>query len=138
MEQARAGRIGLIAVIGCVAFALTAHAYPLPGSGSVSASVPTVASSDLWSSIAAPFENFAGSLQSVGNPTANLPSSSTSTPVPENVTTGIRDAFRSFDAWLYGIAGFHILAIVTVFLDILSWILGFVKHIVDWALGLFH
>lgn len=129
---ATAGGAGLFFLISCAAAPGIAEAYSTTlayGGGSGITSAPD------FQSILAPFENFFRSIGSIGNlplptPVVNSPS------VPQNpaVAGFIKDLFQKFDAWLYGIAGFHIAGIFTAILDIFSWVLGITKDIVDWFL----
>lgn len=85
-----------------------------------------------------PFKNFINSINSVGTTAIRI---GTPAPVvlPPAVQAGAQNAFQRFDAWLFGIVGFHISGFLAAILGIFSWILGVVKSVVDWLLGLlFH
>lgn len=114
-----------------------AHAYALQDGASTS--MPSLSSTsfvDSWNSvldnISPPFGNFVQSLQSVNSQDfsiSNIPSlPSTSSDVPG----AIHNAFEAFDAWLYGILGFHISTFVNDFLGVTAWVLGLAKSVVDW------
>lgn len=38
-----------------------------------------------------------------------------------------------FDVWLYGIAGFHILSLSNIFIQIISWLTAMAKNFVAWV-----
>jgi hypothetical protein len=137
-------------IIGTMGFALAAfsgvaHAYALPGTTS-GTTAPTYAAPSFYyggwttSTLLAPFQNFTQSLQSIGNtnlrvtvPTAGMPN------FPDVAAQTAHGAFEQFDAWLAGITGgFHIAVILTVFLQLMSWLLGIVKGGIDWALSWIH
>ena len=121
--------------------ALTANAYPVNGTPPT-ATLPFIPSINNFNfgNLTAPFENFIQSIDNIGTqgeinvPPVNVPS------MPQNgiVTNWLQSAFQQFDAWLYGIAGFHISGLFVAILNILSWILGIAKNIVDWLLGVIH
>jgi len=73
-------------------------------------------------------------VNSVGN--APVPVSKPQTPVNTVVTGTAHDFFYQFDAWLYGIAGFHISNFSVWILSIFSWLLGKAKEIVDYVLNI--
>ena len=52
------------------------------------------------------------------------------------VQGAIQNGLQQFDAWLYGIAGFHILSFLSAALGIFSWLLGAAKQLVDWLSGI--
>ncbi len=131
----------------------SANAYSIDGSGTPAApgasgagsgaaslpAIPAIQNGGL-NSLFAPFENFfqsmtsmAGSTGGQGLGSGSLPASVTNNPAVNN---GVRGALQGFDEWLYGLAGFHILGLFAALLNILAWILGLVKSIVDWLLHL--
>lgn len=126
---------GITAVIsiGIVAVG-TAHAYPIASGapGGIPGSLPSGSLNDIF----APFGNFIKNINSVSItvPPVGVP------PIPQNstITDDIRNAFQQFDAWLYGIAGFHISGLLTAILNIFSWLLGILKDGIDWLLGVIH
>jgi hypothetical protein len=134
-----------IAGLALVAFANIAGAYAMPGTSSDSSITPTYAkpsfydsgwNSDLWHNLAAPFVNFTDSLQTISKTGSNA---TTSVAIPNfsDVAPQIaHNGFEQFDAWLAGITGgFHIAGILTIFLELMSWLLGMVKSSVDWMLS---
>ena len=88
----------------------------------------------------APFQNFIKSINSVGTNAVevNVPSVPQNNPLAAGAENWLQSQFRQFDDWLYGIAGFHISGFFVAILNILSWLLGIVKSVVDWLLGLLH
>jgi len=132
----------LIVIAGCLLASQKAHAYAVSGNNS-GYTLPQFGSStfnggwtDIWNNVSSPFQNFAQSLGSMGSvPSANF-SFPTNITFSQSVPTGFHDAFEAFDAWLYGIVGFHISSVATFILNIANWILTFTKNIVDWLLAL--
>ena len=134
-------------LVGFLFCARTVFAYALPGT-SATATAPDYASSSFyfgtwstgtWQNLSAPFLNFSQSLQAIGKTNLNV-TIPVSVPTVPNVTDVApqvaHNAFEQFDGWLAGMTGgFHIAAFLTVFLQIMSWLLGVVKGSVDWLLG---
>jgi hypothetical protein len=121
-----------------------ANAYSISGS-SASSIEPSPSSAinqnwtNTWNSLSAPFQNFANSLSSInGNSMQNIINPPASMQIPSYVSTGAQNVFQQFDAWLYGIAGFHIATVFTVFLRVIDWVLIFAINIVNWLISLFH
>ncbi len=139
-----------------------AYAYPIAGSTAgtnggtagttgapPSAVLPTIPAINTFNfnSLIVPFQNFIqsfeGSANSIKTPSIpgsfNMPPSVSIPAVPQgSFTNMIQNWFQQFDAWLYGIAGFHISGLFVAILSILSWLLGIVKGAVDWLLGVLH
>lgn len=129
-----------------ILFAATSAAYAYPVVGSTgSTPVPTINGFN-FDSLTVPFQNFVQSIQnsanSIGNPAGSLnaPSVFSVPSMPQNgsFTNWIQSGFQQFDAWLYGIAGFHISGLIAAVLHIFSWLLGAVKGAVDWLLNIIH
>jgi len=131
----------------------TAGAYPINGmvAGSSTASsdgaLGNTSAPGGWQGIVTPFEGFIKSVNGIGSlgrlPTYQVPASGppASSIMPQQgsfIAQWVRNAFQSFDNWLYGILGFHISGLLTAVLNIFSWLLGIVKGAVDWFLGAIH
>jgi hypothetical protein len=106
----------------------TARAYSI-ASGTSQPSLPFNVNG-----ILAPFENFFNSMNSVSITGQSTTAVTRSAPPNSIVTNGVRSGFQRFDAWRYGIAGFHISGIFITSLSMFSWLLGVVKGGVDWLL----
>ncbi len=119
-----------------------ARAYALPGGGSMTPDIPAGPSinlnwNDVLNNLSSPFQNFSQSLQSAANtPIGNFNFSTSG--VPESVSAGAQNLWNRFDAWLFGIAGFHIAAVFNFIFQAIGWILGFVKVAIDWLASLVH
>lgn len=116
-----------------------AHAYPVNGAPPTNTLpfIPSVSNFN-FGNLTAPFQNFIQSIGNIGTqskinvPPVNVPA------MPQNGASAnwFQNAFQQFDAWLYGIAGFHISGLFVAILNIFSWLLGIVKGSVDWLLGI--
>lgn len=85
---------------------------------------------DLWT----PFQNFVNNINSIS--TNSFTMSTPAVPSSGTLTTEAQNGFQEFDAWLYGIMGFHISGLFVAILTIFSWILGWLQSGVNWLLGL--
>jgi hypothetical protein len=132
--------IGVIGLTSIASFGI-ACAYALPGT--TGTAEPTYAAPSFYyggwntSTLLAPFQNFTQSLQSISNTNLNVTVPTTTMPnFSDAATQAAHGTFEQFDAWLAGATGgFHIAAILTVFLRLMSWLLGIVKGGIDWALS---
>jgi hypothetical protein len=143
-------RCNKLIIAGIVGFATIAffglaraHAYALPGTTGATPMNATASfnyggwwESSTWQNLAAPFQNFTHSLQSIG--TINLGITSTMSVFSDTASQSAHGVFEQFDSWLAGIIGFHINQIITVALQLISWLLGIVKNGIDWALSWIH
>ena len=123
---------GLMATAAFFSFSGRAEAYSINGTST------TAGSTDSYN-LTTPFENFFNSLEynitSAGNETpVNL--NPAQEPLTHEFETGAHGVLEQFDAWLYGVAGFHILNFFTAILSIFSTILGWLKSGTDWLLRL--
>ncbi len=87
----------------------------------------------------APVQNFFQSIGSINTdviPQVGFGSGTSLGPTSPLVLNWIQGVLRQFDGWLYGIAGFHIIAFFAAMLGIFSWLLGLIKSGVDWLLGI--
>ena len=114
--------------------AKTVHAYSVNATGGGGGTVQGSTLGDPF----LPFENFIHSLGSVGPNAIWTTGGSPAAPLGGMFSNIIHNALVQFDAWLFGIAGFHILDLGTAILSILSWLLGLIKGWVDWLLRLIH
>ncbi len=81
---------------------------------------------------ALPFQGFVNSLQGIGSGNSVIPSPTTFTSAP----AGNPNVFGSIDAWTSEHLGFQISGLIMAALGILVWVLGLVKSIVEWLIGL--
>lgn len=108
----------------------TADAYSINGPAPTT-TLPFIPSIGSFNSFIQSINNI-GAQSGISLPPVNVPS------MPQNgaqngaATNWFQNTFQQFDAWLYGVAGFHAI------LNILSWLLGIVKSGVDWVLGVIH
>jgi hypothetical protein len=126
---------GSLILFSLLAVTATAYAYAAPsGSNTQAPTLPSVQSAAQWN-WAGIWQNVSGYVGTVTKGSVSVP---TSLPVPQGVSGWATEQFNSFDAWLYGVAGFHISAFFIFILNILSWILGIAKSIVDGLLSWLH
>jgi len=125
----------MIFSFGLSATAYAYSVYPAPAPAGSTAPSPSTAG---FGSLTAPLDNFLQSINNIGATNPSVPENSFTPPTAPNgmVTTEIENNLQKFDTWLYGIAGFHILTVFVVILNVLSWLLGIVKGGVDWLIGL--
>jgi hypothetical protein len=118
MKREIVSTILFLTVVIFVSFAFSnqAHAYAV---GTTSTPVIALPGSSSWLSIA---ERWVEGLFTSGSLT-------------QNFATSVHNGLAQFDTWLYGVAGFHIINLLTTVLTILSWILGWLKGGVDWLIG---
>jgi len=110
----------------------SASAYSVSGT-------PSAANGGLdFNGLLAPFENFIHSINSAGNTVPQISPPTSGGPFTQQISGGVQGGLQRFDAWFYGVAGFHVLNLFTAILNIFSWLLGFVKGIVDWLLSIVH
>lgn len=127
----------LLGVATIIVTSGTAHAYSVQGNA------PAGGGSSLdFNGLLSPLQNFIESIRSINansipqlGPTSFSPSLN---PTNSFITTNAQGAIQQFDTWFYGVAGFHIIGLLTAILGIFSWLLGLVKNVVDWLLGLIH
>jgi hypothetical protein len=133
--------LAIIALVTVILFDV-AYAYALPGTATAveASSSGSNSGAGIWSgsNVATPFENFWNSLVSVGGTNFNV--APAAVPNFSNMAAdSAHGAFEQFDAWLAGITGgFHISSLLTLLLSLFSWLLGFVKGIIDWLLSWIH
>lgn len=127
-KNVRRGFLLLLAAVALVFPYRTIHAYSIYDT-------PTSTSSTFGGGILSPFENFFQSVGSINTTSLNI-SIPTGTTM-EVLTEAGQTAWNRFDAWLYGIAGFHISNFFSQLLTIWSWILGTVKSGIDSLIKIF-
>jgi hypothetical protein len=137
----------LIAMGGIFMARGVANAYSLTG-GTPGAPAGSLSSPDFsgnWTNtlnnLSAPFQSFMQSLGSINGGSLNANNLLTppiSVPVPSYVSSGVQNIFGQFDAWLYGVAGFHINGVWQVFIGALTFVLVLLQKIISWLLSLLH
>ncbi len=137
-------------ILSSLFFVASVHAYAVPGPKSITPDIPASPETklninlnwnDVLNNLSSPFQNFSQSLQSAAKtPIENFNFTvSTGTPgIPENVSAGAQDLWSRFDAWLFGVAGFHIAAVFNFIVHIMVGVLQFAKMSIDWLLALVH
>ena len=120
-----------------------AYAYVAPGSAAGgSEQLPTISFDQLLGPAQSFFQNLRSYSDSGGSyqaPSFNLVTVGPGgllDPSSPLVANGVRNAFEQLDQWLYGILGFHFLGFFTAILAVFSWVLGAIKGVVDWLVGL--
>ncbi len=111
----------------------SAYAYPIYETETNTQST----TGNTFSGLFSPFQNFFRSINSVGKSRVRIGGQPS---VRQNnvLMSGFQGAFERFDSWLNGIIGFRVSGLFVAILNILSWLLGLVKHGVDWLLSLLH
>jgi hypothetical protein len=136
--------IPIMTALFLFALSNTTFAYAISGGSSITPtpSIPANPTinlnwNDVFNNLSSPFQNFSHSLQSAANTPISDFSFSTSS-IPENISAGAQNLWDRFDAWLFGIIGFHVSSFFGFMLQILEWMLGLVKAAIGWLPSLFH
>jgi hypothetical protein len=136
--------IAAVAIAGALAenflFSGTARAYSLANGAAPAGGVGVTSGNFDFGNILTSLQNF---LQGIGFNSVPIGTFPQPSGIPSMSSSGfwstsVQGALQWFDAWLYGIAGFHIIGLLTAILSIFSWLLGIVKGAVDWLLGILH
>ncbi len=131
MKLMRRVVVGLFMGIILVAIAGQAHAYSVNSSVAGQSSLNNPDFTQLFT----PVQNFFNSIRSVQGtqlvPRLNTTNLIALPPLP-TAPGLLQGILEQFDAWFYGIAGFHILELFAIILSALSWILRIVQNIVNW------
>lgn len=141
MNSARLRTIVFIAAVGAIipaaagAYAVSDPSGQLSNPPITMPQVPIGTFSPNWTSFFnnLPIQSFISSLQSAAGGTVSgnsLPSLPAYT-----MPTGGQDVLATMDNWTSVHLGFRISLLITAILGIFSWVLGFVKAIIDWLIG---